>query len=100
MIYLRSIKLGKIKDYFLDILSWLAEHLFLTFLILIFISLLFGSAVFYKYYFLPKKIEPALSQEAIKFQENVYSRIIQEWQSRGERFEAAKTKKYPDPFKP
>lgn len=99
MIYLRPIKYGKIKEYFSNILRSAAEHLFLTFLVLVFVSLLIGSAVFYKYYVLPQRIEPESSREVIKFQEDIYKKILQEWQDRGERFEASKTEEYPDPFK-
>lgn len=100
MIRVPPIKYGKIKDCLFNLLRSAAERLFLTFLVLVFISLLISSAVFYKYYVLPQKIEPELSQEVIKFQEDIYKKILQEWQDRGERFDAAKTKEYTDPFKP
>lgn len=97
---LKQIQYSKIRDYFLNILRHAAERLFFTFLVLIFISLLISSFVFYKYYILPQRIEPISETKAIKFQENVYKKILQEWQNRGERFEAATTKKYPDPLWP
>lgn len=98
MINLRQIKCSKIRDCFLSILRFAAEHLFLTSLILMLVSLSIGSVVFYKYYILPQKIEPELSQEVINFQEDIYKKIIQEWQDRGERLEKVKSKGYPNPF--
>ncbi len=94
-----SLKLKKITGPLAGVPRFAAEHLFLASLVLIFISSLLGLAAFYKYYIVLQKVEPELRIEPVKFQEDAYQKIIGEWQSRGERFEAATTKEYPDPFK-
>ena len=96
---LKQFQLDKIKKTTLNALMFAAEHVFFTFIVLIFIAAFLGLAVFYKYGFLPQRSEPELSAEIIKFNEGAYQKILAEWQSRGERFEAAKTQKYPDLFK-
>jgi len=78
---------------------FLAERAFLTFLILLLLSLLLGGLLFYKYSFLTAKAEPADIHQASRFKEEVYQGVVDEWQSREERFEAADTKEYLDAFR-
>lgn len=96
---LDKFNLIKIKKFLRETSRRAAQHLFLTFMILIFIAAILGLAVFYKYGILPQKSDPELGGELIRFDENIYQKVLKEWQSRQERFEAAKTKKYPNPFK-
>ena len=98
MILFPGLKLNKTKKSLLNFSRMLVEHLFLTSLVVIFISLILGATVFYKYYMLSQNTEPELGTGITKFKENTYQKILEEWQSGGERFEAAKTKAYPDPF--
>ena len=77
-----QIKLKKIKETPLNVFRVAAEHLFLSSLILIFIALLLGAAVFYKYYILVQKIEPELEVSNVRFAEGVYQQITEEWQDR------------------
>jgi len=100
MIFPSQLKPNKIKEFLLKICTLAAERLFLSSLVLMFISLLFGLAIFYKYNILPQKLEPELETEVIKFQEDIYQKILETWESRGEKFEEARTKEYTDPFKP
>ena len=93
-------KLMRVKKYLAGSFRFAAEHLFFTFVILICIAVLLGSAAFYKYGIMPQKIEPKLNLRIAKFEENIYQKILADWQSRGERFEAAQTKNYPDLFRP
>lgn len=93
-----QIDFKKITGYFLRIFNSLTERLFLSYVVLILISLLIGLAFFYKYNILPQRVEPELSP-VIKFEERIYRQVLDEWQSRGERFELAKTKKYPGLFR-
>ena len=95
----KKFQLDKIKKTMPGVFRFAAERVFVTFIVLIFIAALLGLAVFYKYGFLPQKIEPELSVEIIKFKEGAYQKILAEWQSRGERFEAVKTKERPDLFR-
>lgn len=91
-------KFIKIQESSLRFFRILAEHLFLTSLIFMLISILFGLLVFYRYAILSQRVEPEPG-EVIKFQENTYKKIINEWQGREDELEAVKTKEYHDPFK-
>lgn len=102
MISLNKLKPNRItttKKSTIKILEFAAGHLFLSFLVLLSIAILLGLAIFYKYNVLPGRTEPELRGEIIWFREDVYQKVLKEWQTRGEGFEAAKTKEYPDPFK-
>ncbi len=87
----------KNREYISKIFRFSAEHLFLSSLVLILVSLLLGALVFYKYGILSQKVEPELGP-VIKFEKDTYQKILKEWQDRGEVFEEAKTKTYPDLF--
>lgn len=96
----KKIKLVQIKE-FLKRLPWLAaERAFLAFLILFFLSLIIGGVLFYKYKVLALEREPVIQSEAARFREDLYQGILEKWQKRDERFEAASSKEYPDPFQP
>ena len=99
MNYSSQLKLNKIKKYLSGAFRFAAEHLFFTFIALIFIAVFFSIVVFYEYGVLPRKAEIDLGIGVIKFKENTYQKILQEWQGRQERFEAAKTREYPDLFR-
>lgn len=100
MISLRQLKINKIKEFLIEALNFAASHLFFALLFLIFLSLILGASVFYKYSILSQKIEPESVVGAIKFRTDIYQKILDEWQNREEEFKAAKTRQYPDPFKP
>lgn len=78
----------------------LAEHAFLFFLALIFIGLIMGGFLFYRYSFLAEKAEPEITQEPVQFKENLYQKILEEWQVKEEKFEEAESKQYFNPFQP
>jgi len=89
----------KIKNFFKKLPPRVAEHCFLAFLILVFIALIIGGFQFYQYSFLAEKSEPEISKAKIQFKENLYQKILSEWQNREERFGTAETKEYLNPFK-
>jgi len=82
----------------LDKFRWVSEHAFWACLILIFLALLLGGFMFYKYYILIKRAEPEIKEVPLQFKEDLYQNILSEWQERGERFESADFKEYPDLF--
>lgn len=93
-----KIKSKQTKNFFKKLLGQIAEHPFLTFLILVFIALIIGGWQFYQYSILAQRAKPEISEAKIQFKENLYQEILSEWQSREERFESAQTKEYPNPF--
>ena len=75
------------------------EHAFLTFLGLLFFSLILNSFVFYEYSILAEKVEPKIIEKPLEFKEKAYQEVLAEWQKKKERFEQAELKEYPDPFR-
>jgi len=92
-------KFKKIKDFLKKLPRNLAEHSFSTILELFFLSLIFGSFVFYNYIFLVKKTEPQIIKKPLQFEEKIYQKVLTEWEERERNFKEADFKEYPDPFK-
>jgi len=88
-----------IKKFFKNLPRILGEKAFLTSLSLILFSLILGGILFYQYSILAKKAEPKTTEAPLYFQEKAYENILKIWQEREERFEAADTKEYSDPFR-
>lgn len=93
-----KIKLNKIKIFFKKLPKILAEKAFLTFLGLLFISLIFGILTFYQYSVLAGKEKPEISEKPLQFKEKTYQEILKTWQERDKKFEETETKEYSDPF--
>jgi len=62
------------------------------------IVLLSGVLIFYRYDILVKSSEPQILNETGQFQKEAYQQVLKEWQIRDERFTAADSQKYIDPF--
>ena len=91
----------KLSDILNNLSRNLTEHAFFTFLALLLIALISGGLLFYKYSVLVQTIEPEIKQESIQFQENLYQKILEEWENRkARRFEEAESKYYLNPFQP
>ena len=76
----------------------MAERAFLSFLILLLISLILGGLIFYQYNILPKKKEVGPAENPLQFQEKTYQAVLKTWQEREKRFEETATKEYFDIF--
>lgn len=92
-------KLDKIKLFFKKLPKILAEHAFLASLILIFVSLVLGGFVFYRYYTLAQVSEPLIIKGWVEFDEEIYQEVLGEQKTRQERFEAVGLQEYPNPFR-
>lgn len=95
-----KLKFKKIINFFKNTPKILGTHAFLTFLGLLFFSLILNSLIFYKYIFLAEKGEPKIFEKPLEFKEKTYQEILKVWQEREKRFKEADFKKYPDPFRP
>ncbi|MDP2967333.1 MAG: hypothetical protein Q8N87_02900 [bacterium] len=94
-----KIKFNKIKIFFKKLPRILGEKAFLTFLFLLFISLILGGIIFYKYSILAEKAEPRIIEKPLQFKEKVYQKVLDEWEAREKRFKETELKEYPDPFR-
>ncbi len=57
-----------------------------------------GALIFYRYDVLVETSQPKTAGEIIQFQKEIYQQILKEWQVRDERFTAADSIKYINPF--
>ena len=94
-----KIKFNKIKIFFKKLPRILGENAFLTFLFLLFISLILGGIIFYKYSILAEKAEPRIIEKPLQFEEKIYRKILNEWDAREKRFKETELKEYPGPFR-
>ncbi len=91
-------KLRKIGSFFKKLPRVLGENSFLTFLGLLFVSLVLGALVFYKFSFSVGKEKPEITEASFRFQEKTYQAVLDEWQKRDQRLSEINLKLYPDPF--
>jgi len=94
-----KLKTKKIKDFFKKLPRTLGEKALLTFLGFLFLALIFGGIIFYKYGILAQKAEPQITEKPFQFEEKTYEGVLKIWQEKEKRFEAADLKIYPNPFK-
>lgn len=93
------IDVNKIRRYLKKTPLVLAERTFICFLVILFLDLIFGAIVFYRYSILSWK-EPVESREvSLEFNEKLYQKILKEIEQREKRFLETEFKDYPNPFK-
>ena len=92
------IKINKVKKVFGKLPRILGERAFLVSLILIFLALILGGFIFYKYNILAQKTEPQIIEKPFQFKESLYQKILEEWQGHQRKFDEAELKEYPDLF--
>lgn len=93
-------KLKKLLPFFKKLPRILAKNAFLTFLTLLFFSLIFGVFIFYQYSISTRVVVQISEEEKpLKFKENIYQEILKIWQEKDKRYEATYSKEYSDPFR-
>jgi len=103
MKFIKKIKIEKIKNIFEKFKKLpriLAEHVFLTILGLLFLSILLGAIIFYQYSILALTEFPEVVEKPLMFKEKTCQVILDEWQARNKRFLEIGQKEYLDPFSP
>ena len=96
---MKQIEVKEIKKIFQRLPSILGKHAFSTFLALLLLSLALGGFCFYKYGFLSERAELAIPKKPLQLNEEMYNRILGEWESREQRLKEIDVKQYPDPFR-
>ncbi len=77
-----KIKIRKFKESLKRLFWILAEKAFLTYLILFFISLIFGAIIYYQYSAAIEKAEIEPVRDPLQFQQKTYQDILKIWQER------------------
>jgi len=80
------------------ILWIVGRHAFLTVLILIFLDVILGGLLFYKYIYLAEKESPAINASVFQFDENSYQKVLTQWESRNKDLQVFLQKNYSNPF--
>ncbi len=93
-----KIKIERIKNLFKKLPKTLALHPFLSFWGLLSIALILGGFVFYRYSILAEKLEIETARELLKFKQETYQEVINQWQQREESLENINSKQYINPF--
>ena len=76
----------------------MANYAFLSFLGLLFLSLIFGAILWYKYESLAQKEKPEVQIVPLQFKEDAFERVLKAWEEREKRFQESEFKEYPSPF--
>jgi hypothetical protein len=95
---LEKTEFNKIKELSKKWLFALAENPFLTSLALILISLIIGSFIFYQYSILVEETNVAAPNKSLVLEEKSLKNVLEIWQARQKKFEAAGSNQYPNPF--
>jgi len=90
-------KLSKIKLSFAKLPQTLARRAFLSSLLFVFVSLILGGVLFYKYYVLIQR-ESSVAGGIIRLNEDVYQDVLTTKQIHQREFEAIDSKEYFNPF--
>lgn len=99
MLKVKLRKLNKIAKFLKKTPRFLAERAFLASLVFIFLAVILGVLVFYKYSFLAEKREPEIPEESLFFDEKTFKEILRIRQERQERFQNAAPKEHLNPFR-
>ena len=89
----------RIKNLLKNLPRKAAEKSFITFLILLFLILVFCGFLFYKYSFLAEKTTPEIFGKQLKIKEKEYGEVLEVWAEHQKRIEEIRTKTYPDLFR-
>lgn len=93
-----KIKLDKIKKK-LEKMPWMmAERAFLTCLAFLFLALILGGIVFYKYGISAQKADTDILQRPVQFNKRVFQDVLYIWKEREESFQGTDLKEYSNPF--
>lgn len=95
MIKSKGIKIKKIVNFLMAI----ASKSFLYILIFLFLSLIAGAAIFYKYVFLIEKKVPEYTKNDVILEENSYLDVLKVWQDKKAIFEGLEIKENINPFR-
>jgi hypothetical protein len=93
-----KISVKKIKEKIWDFEGYCAERIFTTSLAAIFLALILGGILFYKYDILLDKSQMGPGVVSIKLQTQNYQKITEKWQQMQNNFSNADLKNYFNPF--
>jgi hypothetical protein len=93
-----KLEFRKIKEFSNKFSRFLGEHFFFSFLLILFLTLILGSFIFYQYVFLAETSEPNISEKPIFFNEGAYEKVLEEWGNREKKIQEIDSGQYSNPF--
>lgn len=82
----------------INFLEYLTKNALLTFLFLFFFSLIFGAALYLKYYIFVKQQPVEITESPPEFKAKIYSELLNILEERKRQFKEAEFQQYSDPF--
>jgi len=93
-----SQKINTIKEFFKELPPKMAEHSFLSFLALLFVSLIIGGIVLYKYDITSRKKEIKIEGKLIKLHKKRMENVLESIEQREKNFQEVDFKMWQNPF--
>ena len=91
-------KINTIKEFFKELPPKMAEHSFLSFLALLFVSLIIGGIVLYKYDITSRKKEIKIEGRLIKLHKKKMENVLESIEQREKNFQEVDFKMWQNPF--
>lgn len=95
MMLLSRLKIGK---FFKRTSGILGKQAFLSFLVILFLEILFAATLFYQFSLTAKNFQPAIFVTPLQFDEELVEKILREWTEQQKIFEETEKKQYQDIF--
>lgn len=77
---------------------FLAKHNFLVILLFILLAMVLGGALFQSHVVSIGRRDPEVSDSSLKFKDNVYQRVVGQWQADEKKLIEGEDKEYANPF--
>jgi len=91
-------KINTIKEFFKELPPKMAEHSFLSFLALLFVSLIIGGIVLYKYDIATREKEVKIEGRLIKLHKKKMGNVLESIEQREKNFQEVDFKTWQNPF--
>jgi len=91
-------KIKRLAEFLKKIFWKIGKNPLPAFFILLILALIFGGLIFHQYSFLAEKKEPQIIEKPLQFKEDLYQKILTQWEERQKKFEEAEFKEYRDLF--
>lgn len=83
---------------FKKIPCFFARQVLIVIFIIVFFDTILGAILFYAYAVLPEKTEPEISKDSLGFREDLYNKVLIQWQNQEQKIEEFSQKSYSNPF--
>ncbi len=77
-----------------NILRFIAANAFVAILLFVFVDILIGASLFYKYVATKEQEKPVINTADFQFKENVYNKILEQWSAKDKALEEFIEKNY------